>query len=104
MAKYYNLGHMVVGTRGLLDAQPAAGETASQTQPEGRVLRQAILNTAYEPPGVHWFAVKNGYVYDPLGNDASRSAEQPVDTTDCGQRCIAYLLLCKRHGGQSVQL
>lgn len=56
----------------------------------------AIYNTDHTPPGTHWFAVCEGYVYDPLGDDQSRTPEQPREDEDCGQRCVAYLLMCKR--------
>ena len=56
----------------------------------------AIYNTDHGPPGTHWFAVYDGYVYDPLGDDQSGTAEQPKEDEDCGQRCVAYLLMCKQ--------
>lgn len=55
-----------------------------------------IYNTMRTPPGEHWFCCYKGRKYDPLGKDGSRSQEQPDDTDDCGQRCVAYLLMCKR--------
>lgn len=64
----------------------------------------AIYNTDDGPPGIHWFAVHEGYVYDPFGDDKSKSQEQPYSDKDCGQRCVAYLLLCKRHGNKSIMM
>lgn len=59
-------------------------------------IRHCIYNTDHTPPGTHWFAVYDGYVYDPLGDDQSRTPEQPREDEDCGQRCVAYLLMCKK--------
>lgn len=59
-------------------------------------IRHCIYNTDHGPPGTHWFAVYDGYVYDPLGDDQSRTPEQPREDEDCGQRCVAYLLMCKK--------
>ena len=56
-----------------------------------------IYNTMDKPPGQHWFCCYGGYKYDPLGDDASNTPEQPVGSDDCGQRDIAYLLLCRRY-------
>ena len=55
-----------------------------------------IYNTMRAPPGQHWFCCYKGRKYDPLGKDASRTQEQPDAADNCGQRCVAYLLMCKR--------
>lgn len=67
-------------------------------------IKYAIYNTDPAPPGTHWFAVHEGYVYDPLGDDKSRTAEQPQSSDDCGQRCVAYHILCKRRRNGSIEL
>jgi len=104
MAKAYGLGRVEVGTRDILDRQSTQGSGEKEGgKDEGEIIKKAVLNTAYTPPGVHWFAVYDGYVYDPLGDDKSGNAEQPKSWDDCGQRCIAYLVLCNKLGG-SVQL
>lgn len=61
--------------------------------------KYGIYNTMYEAPGQHWFCCYGNYKYDPLGDDASDTQEQPSGDDDCGQRCIAYLLMCKKNGG-----
>ena len=103
MAKHYKLGNIEIGSRKILMEQKGPemeGEgEGGKPKDKGRIIKQAILNTSFHPPGVHWHAVKDGYVYDPLGDDLSGSAEQPKSDDDCGQRCIAYLLLCKQLGG-----
>jgi hypothetical protein len=55
-----------------------------------------IANTMCKPPGQHWVAYYKGYKYDPLGKDSSKSAEQNDVETNCGQRCVAYLEMCKK--------
>ena len=55
-----------------------------------------IYNTMRAPPGQHWFCCYKGKKYDPLGKDGSRTQEQPDKSDNCGQRCVAYLLMCKR--------
>ena len=55
-----------------------------------------IANTMCTPPGQHWVAYYKGYKYDPLGKDSSQSAEQNNVETNCGQRCVAYLDMCKK--------
>ena len=55
-----------------------------------------IYNTMRGPPGQHWFCCYRGKKYDPLGEDGSRTQEQPDESNNCGQRCVAYLLMCKR--------
>lgn len=54
-----------------------------------------IGNESCSPPGTHWVAYYKGVRYDPLGKDRSKTAEQADAETNCGQRCIAYLLLCR---------
>lgn len=66
--------------------------------------KYAIYNTDPAPPGTHWFAVHEGYVYDPLGDDRSKTQEQPDSSDDCGQRCVAYHILCKRRKNGSIEL
>lgn len=65
----------------------------------GKAPKYGIYNTMYEAPGQHWFCCYENYKYDPLGDDQSDTQEQPDNTDDCGQRCIAYLLMCKKNGG-----
>lgn len=63
------------------------------------VPKYGIYNTMDTAPGAHWFCTYDTYKYDPLGDDTSNTQDQPSNTNDCGQRCIAYLLMCKQHGG-----
>lgn len=56
-----------------------------------------IVNESCELPGTHWVAYYKGARYDPLGKDRSKSAEQKDSETNCGQRCLAYLLMCRAH-------
>lgn len=83
------------------------GEVGNKTDFENMVdnnenIKYGIYNTDHTPPGTHWFCVYDGFVYDPLGDDMSRSAEQPKQDQDCGQRCIAYLLMCKQMGKGAI--
>lgn len=55
-----------------------------------------IANIMCKPPGEHWVAYYKGYKYDPLGKDSSKSAEQNKVEENCGQRCVAYLDMCKK--------
>ena len=68
-------------------------------QKSGNGPKYGIYNTMDEAPGQHWFCSYDGHKYDPLGDDKSDTQEQPSDADDCGQRCIAYLLMCKKKGG-----
>lgn len=63
------------------------------------VVKYGIYNTMEGPPGQHWFCCYEDYKYDPLGDDSSDTQEQPTKADDCGQRCLAYLLLCKINKG-----
>jgi len=77
------------------------GEVGTYTDYEDKTLSgqwptYAIYNTMRGPPGQHWFCCYKGRKYDPLGMDGSGTQEQPDGMDDCGQRCIAYLLMCKR--------
>lgn len=63
---------------------------------QGSAPKYGIYNTMEGPPGQHWFCCYGDYKYDPLGNDRSNTQEQPDNTDDCGQRCIAYLLMCRK--------
>ena len=63
---------------------------------KGTLPKYMIANISCEPPGKHWVAYFRGYKYDPLGKDASNTAEQNDVETNCGQRCIAYLMMCKK--------
>jgi len=60
--------------------------------------KYGVYNTMNGPPGEHWIACYNNYTYDSFGRDASQDAEQEESEDDCGQRCIAWLMLCKRYG------
>jgi len=63
---------------------------------QGTLPRFVIANIMCKPPGQHWVAYYKGYKYDPLGKDSSQSAEQNDVETNCGQRCLAYLDMCKK--------
>lgn len=63
---------------------------------QGTLPTYVISNTMCGPPGQHWIAYYKGYKYDPLGKDSSKTAEQNKIETNCGQRCIAYLEMCKK--------
>ena len=63
---------------------------------EGPKVKYGIYNTDETPPGTHWFCVYDGYVYDPFGDDRSKTSEQEDHEENCGQRCVAYLRMCKR--------
>lgn len=89
MLDHYGMDDFVVGARGDYDEHHEKGEDAP---------RGGIYNTDHGPPGTHWFCVFDQYVYDPLGDDKSGTQEQPTEATDCGQRCVAYLLLCRGLG------
>lgn len=84
MLDHYGLRPYEVGPSGLMHARTAESP------------KYAIYNTAAAPPGEHWICFYGDYMYDPLGEDSSGSQEQPDEADDCGQRCVAYLLLCKR--------
>ena len=86
MLRHYKLTPFEVGTKGLFE----------QNADNGTTPKYAIYNTDHTPPGTHWFCTYDGYVYDPLGDDQSRTPEQPKEDEDCGQRCVAYLLMCKK--------
>jgi len=86
MLEYYKISPYVVGSKTDFNT------LADKPKP----IAHGIFNTDPAPPGTHWFAVYDGYVYDPLGDDQSRTQEQPDEADDCGQRCVAYLLMCKR--------
>lgn len=63
---------------------------------KGTLPTFVIANIMCKPPGQHWVAYYKGYKYDPLGKDSSKSAEQNDVETNCGQRCVAYLDMCKK--------
>jgi len=88
MLRYYRLTPCEVGSK--TDFERSADGDQNARPPFG------IYNTDRAPPGTHWFAVYEGYVYDPLGDDASRTPEQATEEDNCGQRCVAYLILCKK--------
>jgi len=62
---------------------------------QGTLPPFVIANIMCKPPGQHWVAYYKGYKYDPLGKDSSKSAEQNNVETNCGQRCLGYLAMCK---------
>jgi hypothetical protein len=79
-----------------------------------------ILNTdLVGGPGIHWMAVystgKHYYIYDSFGRkskkiithfvkggvrftDSDYDAEQKDDETNCGQRCLAWLVFRQKYG------
>ena len=64
----------------------------------------AIWNTA-NPPGKHWRAMAHDpsgsdIVYDPLGGGVGTDpdAEQSDVEQNCGQRALAFLIVCDRDG------
>ena len=87
--RFFGLNPSEVGT---LSAYQRRKETR-------KAPKYGIYNTMEGPPGQHWFCCCEKHKYDPLGNDSSDTQEQPDGTDDCGQRCIAYLLICKKNGG-----
>tara|TARA_Y100000114_G_scaffold99370_1_gene92546 strand:- start:1656 stop:1991 length:336 start_codon:yes stop_codon:yes gene_type:complete len=89
MLQHYGVKDFTVGTRTDYDHHHDQGDEAP---------RAGIFNTDHGPPGTHWFCVYDQYVYDPLGDDHSGTQEQPEEATDCGQRCVAYIVLCEKLG------
>ena len=81
----------------------------------------AIVNTK-PAPGEHWCALcytEPGVLhYDSYGRshsklfpgkfkkgkDSDKDVEQALDTTECGQRCIAWLLCCHFFGPEVAEL
>ena len=79
------------------------------------------MNTQHSP-GEHWVAVHKGKTktlfYDSFGRDpeelfpniskkitsTEQDAEQRVEQTDCGQRCLAFLLICSIYGEEIAQM
>lgn len=92
MMNHYKLTPGEVGSK---------GDFESMVDNKENVL-YGIYNTDHHPPGTHWFCVYDGYVYDPLGDDQSKTPEQPKEDDDCGQRCIAYLIMCKKLGKGAI--
>lgn len=63
--------------------------------------------------GSHWVAIFDGYIYDSFGRTAREmnpkfaghglkrtddDAEQSATQENCGQRSLAFLIVCKSHG------
>jgi hypothetical protein len=63
--------------------------------------------------GSHWVAIHDGYIYDSFGRSAKEmnpnftrhclkrtddDQEQSYNQTNCGQRSLAFLIVCKSHG------
>lgn len=74
-----------------------------------------ILNTTSRMPGEHWVAFARGkkqiYAYDSFGrhvsqlaSDADMDAEQAILESNCGQRCLAWLMVFIRHGEAIAKL
>lgn len=84
---------------GLTDCEVGPLSMYKERKKNPNAPKYGIYNTMYVAPGQHWFCCYKGHKYDPLGNDSSDTQEQPDNDDDCGQRCIAYLLLCKKKGG-----
>ena len=88
-----------VGPKDMLEKRQELRKKKKQWRGAGKdTPKYGIYNTAYKPPGKHWLCCYEDYMYDPLGKDASGTQEQPDEADDCGQRCIAYFLLCKSRG------
>lgn len=56
-----------------------------------------------DEPGTHWIAIVNSngrYIfYDSFGRaDWDTDSEQHVAETNCGQRCLAWLMVAHNHG------
>jgi len=89
-----------VGPRGMLDERKEARKNKSKWRGTGKnAPKYGIYNTVYKPPGEHWICCYEDYTYDPLGkDDTSKTQEQPDNADDCGQRCVAYLMMCRNKG------
>jgi hypothetical protein len=82
------------------------GVFASNEKPRGRY---AIVNTKSRGTGgEHWLALTPGLVYDSFGRqkygDNSGDAEQAMKETNCGQRCLAFLLVYDELGSDFAAL
>ena len=93
-------------------AEALFGENYIGTLPFGTVPRMTdkqccIMNTSDKMPGEHWFALykEKGclYAYDSYGQAHLTNAkwsdddiEQSYIETNCGQRCIAWLILANK--------
>lgn len=99
MLKRLGLTPSEVGPKDMMERRKETQKKKGKWRGTGKnAPKYGIYNTAYKPPGEHWVCCYDDYTYDPLGDDASGSQEQPDDTDDCGQRCVAYLLLCRGRG------
>ena len=82
------------------------GVFASNEKPRGRYC---IVNTMPRgTSGEHWLAIAPGLVYDSFGRqkygDYTGDAEQAIQQTNCGQRCLAWLLVYDELGADYAAL
>jgi hypothetical protein len=115
------VGHKLLGVK-------FAGVFPADKIPKLNDLKKyAILNLdTSKEPGSHWVAIaKNGddtYIYDSFGRshtkiikrlsysgngriiDTDRDVEQDIKETNCGARCLAWLVLCDKWGADVAKL
>ncbi len=90
------------------------GTYGADQLPNLKPYESAIVNLdRSDQPGSHWIALYRGmgkkvYVYDSFGRlagtlipalkgnvvDADQDAEQDVNESNCGSRCVAWLTVC----------
>jgi hypothetical protein len=72
--------------------------------------KYCIINTHNaSQPGEHWFAIGEGLLYDSFGRDlrsmiggqmniTEEDAEQSIEESNCGARCLAWLCVLDNYG------
>ena len=94
------------------------GVFAANTHPEDMSRGYYIINTdPFQLPGVHWTAVADGLFYDSFdrkstklfpevvleGTGKSVKTRQKISESNCGERCIAFLVCFKEFGAVPAQ-
>ena len=80
-----------------------------QTMYTQKTPKYCIINTDIRAEGgEHWFAWADGHIYDSFGREAlgdtSGDAEQNIQEKNCGQRCLAWLLVYDTLGSDHALL
>jgi hypothetical protein len=94
------------------------GVFAANTHPEDMSKGYYIINTdPFQLPGTHWTAVADGLFYDSFdrkstklfpevtlhGTGKSSKTRQKISESNCGERCIAFLVCFKEFGAAAAQ-
>jgi hypothetical protein len=115
----YDICHKIFGDRfiGVFARDQLTKKYVDKCKNDGYLM--IVNNNTIKSGGEHWISIYGKYMYDSFGRkiqnmnakfknmfkgfiNSKNNVEQELLQTNCGQRCITWLLLCDIYGAEAV--